>query len=68
MKTTVTYENDCQGRAVPAATPVPERLSGRRVSHLCGLKAQDEMGHRSRNQALRIWLTACGQPTMTPRR
>jgi hypothetical protein len=27
--------------------------------------AQDEMGRWSRNQALWIWLTACGQPTMT---
>jgi hypothetical protein len=64
----VTYENDCQERARPSAIRSSARLSGRRVSHLCGLKAQDEMGHRSRNQALWIWLTACGQPTMTPGR
>jgi len=59
MKTTVKSE-----RRRPRIGPPCVSVDNESVTY-AGSMAQDEMGHRSRNQALWIRLTACGQPTMT---
>jgi hypothetical protein len=53
----VTYENGCQARAPSSLIRFPPSVfvDDESVTS-AGSLARDEMGHRSRNQALRIWL------------
>lgn len=62
MKPTVTRERSRPRSDSPSVSVDDESLT------YGGFKTQDEVGQRSRNQTLRIRLTAYGQPTITSRR